>query len=98
MMILGFAGTGWLIRGPQKIGSVTFDVDTLVYTVISVLIGFQSVSIALFARIFAVSCTSQSQMTETDRATLVQTAKTIASFEPDHVRLSYDGLKLEFEI
>ena len=31
------------------------------------------------ARIFAVSCTTQSQMTESDRATLVQTAKTIAS-------------------
>jgi hypothetical protein len=31
------------------------------------------------ARIYAVSCTTQSQMTEGDRATLVQTAKTIAS-------------------
>jgi len=31
------------------------------------------------ARIFAVSCTNQSQMTESDRATLVQVAKTIAS-------------------
>jgi hypothetical protein len=31
------------------------------------------------ARIFAVSCTNQSQMTESDRATLVQAAKTIAS-------------------
>ena len=31
------------------------------------------------ARIFAVSCTTQSQMSEPDRASLVQTAKTIAS-------------------
>ena len=31
------------------------------------------------ARIYAVSCTNQSQMTESDRATLVQAAKTIAS-------------------
>jgi hypothetical protein len=31
------------------------------------------------ARIFAVSCTTQAQMTESDRATLVQAAKTLAS-------------------
>lgn len=55
MMILGLAVSGWLIKGPQRIGSVTLDVDTLVYAVICVLMGFQCVTLALFARVFAVS-------------------------------------------
>jgi hypothetical protein len=55
MMILGCAVSGWLMTGPQKIGSVTFDVNTLVYAVICALMGFQCITIALFARVFAVS-------------------------------------------
>jgi glycosyltransferase involved in cell wall biosynthesis len=55
LMLAGLAATAWLIRGPQRLGSVTFDVDTLVYAVISILLGFQIMSIALFAKVFAIS-------------------------------------------
>jgi hypothetical protein len=55
LMLVGTLASAWLIRGPQKLGGVTFDVDTLVYAVISILLGFQIVSIALFARVFAAS-------------------------------------------
>lgn len=55
LMIAGLLVSGWLITGPKQVGHVVFDVDTLVYAVISVLLGFQSVVTALFAKVFAIS-------------------------------------------
>src|SRR5215472_5292258 len=55
LMLVGTVASAWLIRGPQKVGRVTFDVDTLVYAAISILLGFQGISVALFAKVFAVS-------------------------------------------
>jgi len=55
LMLLGSVVAGLLIRGPQRIGSVVFDVDTLVYATISIVLGFQVVTIAVFAKVFAVS-------------------------------------------
>jgi hypothetical protein len=55
LMLAGTVMTGWLITGPKQIGSVTFDVDTLVYAAISILLGFQAITIALFAKVFAIS-------------------------------------------
>ena len=54
-MALGTLISGLLIAGPRKVGSVTFDVDTLVYAAISILLGFQAVMIAVFAKVFAIS-------------------------------------------
>jgi glycosyltransferase involved in cell wall biosynthesis len=57
-IVLMFAGlfvSGWLIGGPKQIGGISLDVDTLVYAVISVLLGFQAVVIALFAKVFAMA-------------------------------------------
>lgn len=55
LMVAGSLVSGWLIRGPQTVGSITFDIDTLVYAVISILLGFQAISVAVFAKVFATS-------------------------------------------
>lgn len=55
LMLAGTVASAWLITGPKQIGSVTFDVDTLIYAVISILLGFQAITIALFAKVFAIS-------------------------------------------
>ena len=57
-ILLTFVGvliSGGLLMGPKRVGSVTFDVDTLVYAVMSIVLGFQTVTIALFAKVFAIS-------------------------------------------
>jgi glycosyltransferase involved in cell wall biosynthesis len=55
VMSLGILISGWLITGPKRVGHVTFDVDTLVYAAVSILLGFQAITIALFAKVFAIS-------------------------------------------
>jgi glycosyltransferase involved in cell wall biosynthesis len=55
LMIVGLFVSGWLISGPKQIGGVSLDVDTLVYAVISILLGFQAVVIAMFAKVFAMA-------------------------------------------
>jgi hypothetical protein len=54
LMWLGFIVGIWLLTGPQTIGKVTFDIHTLLYASVAILIGFQSVTFAVFTRIFAV--------------------------------------------
>jgi glycosyltransferase involved in cell wall biosynthesis len=55
LMFAGTVTTAWLVTGPKQVGSVTFDVDTLIYAAISILLGFQAITIALFAKVFAIS-------------------------------------------
>jgi len=55
LMVAGLIVSALLIAGPRKVGSVTFDVDTLVYAAISILLGFQAITIAIFAKVFAIS-------------------------------------------
>jgi hypothetical protein len=55
LMLIGM-GTGLLLLpGPLTFGSVNFDVHTLLYAALAVMIGFQAVTFALFSKIFAVS-------------------------------------------
>jgi glycosyltransferase involved in cell wall biosynthesis len=44
-----------LVRGPLVIGSVTFDVSTLLFAAMAILSGFQSVIFAVFTKVFAIS-------------------------------------------
>jgi glycosyltransferase involved in cell wall biosynthesis len=55
LMVLGLAGCAWLLPGPRFIGDVGFDVHTLLYAFVSVLLGFQLVAFALFTKVFASS-------------------------------------------
>src|SRR5213080_2594152 len=54
LMLLGGLTGLWLLPGPRVIGGVVFDVHTLLYAATAVLLGFQAVSFAIFAKIFAI--------------------------------------------
>lgn len=55
LMLVGAAGMIWLVAGgPQRIGDIGLDVNTLVYTGAAIVVGFQLVAFALFAKVFAI--------------------------------------------
>jgi len=55
LMIWGLIIVVWLLPGTQKIGGISFDVHTLLYGAIAIIIGFQAVTFAFFTKIFAIS-------------------------------------------
>jgi glycosyltransferase involved in cell wall biosynthesis len=55
LIILGLIVGTWLLPGPQTVGNVTFDVHTLLYAALAILVGFQAITFALFTKIFAIS-------------------------------------------
>jgi glycosyltransferase involved in cell wall biosynthesis len=52
---LGTLCSIWLLPGPRTVGKITFDVDTLLFSAMTILIGFQSINFAAFTETFAVS-------------------------------------------
>ena len=44
----------WLWPGPRRIGGLALDVHTMVYAAMMVLIGFHSISFAVFTKVFAI--------------------------------------------
>ncbi len=55
LMLAGLVTGFWLWPGPRRIGGVTFDVHTLVYASMAILVGFQAITFAVFTKIFAIS-------------------------------------------
>lgn len=55
LFVLGILVGAVLLRGPVVIGNVTFDIHTLLFAAMAILIGFQSVVFATFTKIFAIS-------------------------------------------
>ena len=55
LMILGLIIVVWLLPGTQKIGTISFDVHTLLYGAIAIIVGFQAVTFAFFTKVFAIS-------------------------------------------
>jgi hypothetical protein len=55
LMIAGLGVGLWLGSGPRSIGKVVFDVHTLLYAAISIIIGFQAIVFATFTKVFAIS-------------------------------------------
>lgn len=53
LISLGLATGVWLLPAPRTVGSITFDVHTLLYSATAIFIGFQSIIFALFAKVFA---------------------------------------------
>lgn len=45
----------WLLPAQRTVGSVTFDVHTMVYAAAFVLLGFQAIAFAVFTKLFAIS-------------------------------------------
>jgi glycosyltransferase involved in cell wall biosynthesis len=55
LMAIGLAGSAWLLPGPRAIDGVGFDVHTLLYAFMAVLVGFQLLAFAVFTKVFAIS-------------------------------------------
>jgi glycosyltransferase involved in cell wall biosynthesis len=55
LCILGLVVSALLLPGPRMVGNVGFDVHTLLFAAMAILIGFQSVIFATFTKIFAIS-------------------------------------------
>lgn len=55
LILLGLAGCAWLLPGPRAVYGVEFDVHTLLYAFVAVLLGFQLAAFAVFTKVFAVS-------------------------------------------
>jgi glycosyltransferase involved in cell wall biosynthesis len=55
LFIFGIALSAALLPGPRSIGNVVFDVHTLLFAAMAILIGFQSVVFATFTKVFAIS-------------------------------------------
>ena len=52
LMIAGLAVGGWLLPEARQLGGAMLDVSTIAYSALAVLLGFQSVLFAVFARTF----------------------------------------------
>lgn len=55
LMLAGTVAGGWLLRGPIFIANIGFDVQTLLYAAMAIVIGFQAIVFALFTKVFAIS-------------------------------------------
>jgi hypothetical protein len=55
LMLLGTMLGAWLLPAPRTVASVTFDVHTLLYAAVFVLLGFQAIAFAVFTKLFAIS-------------------------------------------
>ena len=53
LMLLGLGVGAALLPGPFRVGGVEFDINTLLFAAIAVLIGFQSTTFALLSKVFA---------------------------------------------
>jgi glycosyltransferase involved in cell wall biosynthesis len=54
LMALGIFAMIFLVQGTVRIGAFAFDVHTLLYAAMAVLIGFQAASFAVFSKMFAI--------------------------------------------
>lgn len=55
LMMAGTIAGAWLLRGPIFIANVGFDVQTLLYAAMAIVIGFQAIVFALFTKVFGIS-------------------------------------------
>ncbi len=55
LMLVGLTTGVALLPGPRYIGGVSFDVHTLLYAAFAILLGFQAVAFATFAKVFAIT-------------------------------------------
>ena len=55
LMLIGTVSGLWLLPGPRIVGGVGFDVQTLLYSGVAVLLGFQAVVFAVFTKVYAIS-------------------------------------------
>jgi glycosyltransferase involved in cell wall biosynthesis len=54
-MGVGLLATLWLLSGPRHVHGVVFDIHTLMFAAMMVLVGFQAIDFAVFAKVFGVN-------------------------------------------
>jgi glycosyltransferase involved in cell wall biosynthesis len=54
LIAAGIVTGAWLLPGPRSFGGITLDVHTLLYAAMAIIIGYQSITFALFTKIFAI--------------------------------------------
>jgi hypothetical protein len=52
LIVLGVAGMLWLLPGPRVVGGITFDIHTLLYAAVFLVVGCQSVLFAVFTKVY----------------------------------------------
>jgi glycosyltransferase involved in cell wall biosynthesis len=55
LMLAGLASMLWLLPGPRIVAGIGLDVNTLVYSSAAIVCGFQAVTFAIFAKVFAIN-------------------------------------------
>jgi hypothetical protein len=55
LILIGLATGAWILPAQRTIGGVAFNVHTLLYASAAILIGFQSIAFAVFAKAFAIN-------------------------------------------
>ena len=55
LMLLGIALGLWILPAPRRLGGIELDVHTLIYAAAAVYLGYQSISFAVFTKIYGVS-------------------------------------------
>lgn len=55
LIVAGLLVGLWLLPAPRTVGGVTFDVHTLLYAAMAIIVGFQALIFALFTKVFAIS-------------------------------------------
>jgi glycosyltransferase involved in cell wall biosynthesis len=55
LMMAGTVVGLWLLPASRTVGAVTFDVHTLLYAAVAILLGFQAIAFAVFTKLFAIS-------------------------------------------
>jgi hypothetical protein len=55
LMLAGLIAALWLMPGPRVVGTVTFDVQTLLFAAMAMVVGYQAVIFAIFTKVFAIS-------------------------------------------
>jgi len=55
LMLIGSIVAGLLLVGPRVVNGITFDVHTLLYAAMAIIIGYQTVNFAVFTKVFAIT-------------------------------------------
>jgi len=55
LMLIGALAGGWLLLGPRVVDGITFDVHTLLYAALAIIMGYQTVNFAVFTKVFGIT-------------------------------------------
>lgn len=55
LMVVGLITGIWLLPGQRTIEGVNFDIHTLLFAALAVIVGFQAINFAVFTKVFAIS-------------------------------------------